>query len=65
MNTQDSLSLTYSMIANLKSLYRQNINSIRKIKNLLFGKSNLIIKFGRERNSEEDMEEERKEENKA
>lgn len=42
-------SLIYSMITYLKPLYERRINSLRNIMNLLFGKSDFIIKFRRKR----------------
>lgn len=39
--------LIYSMITYLKPLYERRINSLRNIMNLLFGKSDFIIKFRR------------------
>ena len=42
-------SLMYSMITYLKPLYEQRINSLKNIMNLLFGKSDFIIKFRRKR----------------
>lgn len=41
--------LIYSMITYLKPLYERRINSLRNIMNLLFGKSDFIIKFRRKR----------------